>query len=89
MTRPDWIHTPDDGRGFRRVFVDSVEIEKVFYADTKVGFCDICVMPLRVIDDADHGRKVETRRLYGRVVVKPDERPQNIAKNVETNTNDT
>lgn len=35
---PEHIHHPDDGRGYRRVLVDGVEIHSVFYADTILGY---------------------------------------------------
>ena len=65
MTRPDWIHTPDDGRGFRRVFVNGVEVKSV-YADTRRGYCEIYEEPLTVV-----GGELKTRWLHGKVVVKP------------------
>jgi hypothetical protein len=36
MTK-DHIHTPDDGRGIRFVFVDGKRVDGVFYADTLKG----------------------------------------------------
>ena len=66
MTRPDWIHTPDDGRGLRRVFVDGVEVKAV-YTDTRRGYCEAYEEPLTVV-----GGELKTRWLHGKVVVKPD-----------------
>lgn len=42
------IHTPDDSRGRRRVYVDGVLIEAVFYADTKRGIVRAYRQPLRL-----------------------------------------
>jgi len=43
------IHTPDDGRGRRRVRLDGKVIERAFYADTKVGEVRYYEFPLRVV----------------------------------------
>ena len=63
----DHIHTVDDGRGQRDVFVDGKKIEHVFYADTRRGIVDYYPWPPKV-----HKWKKEiiSRRLRGRVEVR-------------------
>jgi hypothetical protein len=42
------IHTPRDGRGHRRVFLNGREIKRVVYADTKKGVVRIHDDPPRM-----------------------------------------
>ena len=42
------IHTCDDGRGFRRVYVDGVEMKNVILANTKTGDVTYFPVPLRL-----------------------------------------
>lgn len=42
------IHTPDDGRGPRDVFLNGKLIKHVFFADTKRGIVRIYKHPLRL-----------------------------------------
>lgn len=42
------IHTPDDGRGMRRVLLNGREVKSVFYADTKKGVVRYYLQPLRL-----------------------------------------
>lgn len=44
----DCIHTPNDGRGNRKVFLDGKLIERVVYADTMKGIVKVNVHPLRL-----------------------------------------
>lgn len=68
--QPDWIHTPDDGRGYRRVFVDGREIKQVVYADTRRGIVDANRLPLK----ADRWKKrAITDRFRGAVRVEFDD----------------
>lgn len=61
------IHTPSDGRGPRAVFVDGQRVERVTYADTRLGLIRYSHFPLRA---NAHGEIVErTRR--GKVEVRP------------------
>lgn len=62
------IHTPDDGRGQRKVFVNGNEIDGVNYADTKLGFVIYSPRPYRMAKGKDY---VYTRKLRGTVTVTP------------------
>jgi hypothetical protein len=42
------IHTPEDGRGLRKVFVNGREVPGCFYADDKVGLARRYRYPLRL-----------------------------------------
>lgn len=66
---PDWIHQVGDGRGERSVTVDGVEIDEVFYANTRAGVVDAWVTPHVVTRDEAGDRSIVKRRLFGRVVV--------------------
>lgn len=44
----DHIHTRDDGRGPRRVYVDGALIDRVVYADTKHGIVKYHKQPLEI-----------------------------------------
>lgn len=43
-----WIHTPDDGRGMRAVYLDGKKVDQVVYADTRRGIVRIHHNPIRV-----------------------------------------
>ena len=62
----DHIHTVDDGRGPRRVFVDGREIASPIYADTKRGIVDAYAQPVRL---DKHRKRILTRRYRGAVEV--------------------
>lgn len=62
----DNIHTPEDGRGQRRVFVDGNLVEYVFYADTDAGEVRAYVSPL-VVENGEIKKHV----LRGKVEVVP------------------
>jgi hypothetical protein len=63
--KPPWVHTPDDGRGKRTVFLDGVELRQVIHADELAGVVEYCEMPIRIA-----GGHVVTTRRTGNVVVK-------------------
>ena len=64
---PDHIHTPNDGRGYREVYVDGRKVERAFFADVKRGIVDFYPLPLR----ADkHRKRVISKRLRGKVEVR-------------------
>lgn len=65
LDKPDWLHTPSDGRGRRIVTVDGVEVDKVMEADTLHGYVVRAVYPYEI--DGEDG--VVTERLYGVVKV--------------------
>ena len=60
------IHTPMDGRGPRKVFVNGNEIPHVFYADTKKGIVRFSPEPIRIKKNSDY---VYSRVLKGEVTV--------------------
>lgn len=47
LVRP-WVHTPDDGRGMRDVYLDGQKIERVFYADTRAGLIRAHHQPAKI-----------------------------------------
>ena len=62
----DWIHTPDDGRGRREVFLNGRKVLHAVYADTKKG------KVRRSLMRADkYGKRVLLRTEYGKVDVRP------------------
>lgn len=65
--KADHIHTPKDGRGLRDVFVDGKLVERVFFADTRLGIVRAYRYPLRL----DKWRKrVLSETLHGVVEVR-------------------
>jgi len=64
--QPPWVHTPEDGRGVRKVFLDGEEVRMAVFADQKRGIVDRYRQPLKI-----HGRdeRLITERLHGRVEV--------------------
>lgn len=63
----DHIHTPDDGRGPRDVYLNGKRIRRVVYANTKKGkvrFCD----PLKL---DKYCKRILIRTKRGRVEVVP------------------
>lgn len=48
------VHTWDDGRGMRRVFVDGVEQTDASYADTVLGIVVVAAQPLRVLPGTEY-----------------------------------
>ena len=63
-------HTPKDGRGFRKVFVNGNPIDHVFYADTKRGIALAFCIPLRPHPHRHRG-EVRWHCVKGRVTVAP------------------
>lgn len=62
----DHIHTLEDGRGLRDVFVDGVKIPRATYADEKKGKVVLIVDPIKI---HKHGNRVITKTVYGKVSV--------------------
>ncbi|CAI3795811.1 hypothetical protein [Rheinheimera sp. MM224] len=60
------IHTPDDGRGRRKIFVNGNLIEKVFYADSQLGIVKFFPSPIRKHRNKD---EAYSRKLKGKVTV--------------------
>jgi hypothetical protein len=66
MNRSEHIHTPNDGRGFREVFLNGKKITKVVRANTKKGTVTVTRSPIRL---DKHNKRVLTKTLRGTVVV--------------------
>ena len=64
----DWIHTPMDGRGVRKVLLDGKEIGNVVYANTKKGIVRVHPEPLKL---DKHRKRVIEKTLRGKVEVLP------------------
>lgn len=64
--RRPWEHSPHDGRGLRRVYLNGEVIERVVYADTRRGLVLQHEDPPRIIGD-----RIIPRKRYGRVEVVP------------------
>lgn len=63
----DHIHTPDDGRGLRDIFVNGRKIDSAFYADTRRGIVRAYRDPIKL----DKWRKrALTKTLHGVVEVR-------------------
>jgi len=61
-----YVHTWNDGRGIRDVFLNGKKIEHVLYADEKRGIVRVTIWPIRL----DKWRKnVLCKTLRGRVEV--------------------
>ena len=61
-----FVHSCDDGRGLRDVFVDGLKIDRVMYADTKRGIVRVTHSPIRL---DKHRKRVLTKTLRGHVEV--------------------
>ena len=64
------IHTRDDGRGPRRVFVDGRPMDRVVYADTRRGIVRYHNDPPKL---DKYGKRVIERTRRGVVTVEPIE----------------
>ena len=62
------VHTVDDGRGERLVFLDGTQVQDAFFADTQlrlvVAYCD----PVEVIPGTD---RIDSYHAWGNVRVEP------------------
>lgn len=65
MKKPH-IHTPNDGRGWRDVYLDGKLIDRVIFADEKRGIVHVVHNPLRI---DKYKKKVRFKVLHGSVVV--------------------
>lgn len=65
MSSP-WVHTPNDGRGLRRVFLDSVEVKSCIYADERRGIVRFHDSPPKI---HKHKKRIIERTARGRVEV--------------------
>ncbi|PZQ09217.1 MAG: hypothetical protein DI565_20585 [Ancylobacter novellus] len=62
------IHTPDDGRGMRRVHLNGVALERVVYADTERGIARVYDNPPKL---DKWGKRIIERTKRGVVTVEP------------------
>lgn len=66
MKNGDHIHRPDDGRGYRIVWLDGRQMQQVMLADTKKGKVVVLRTPLQL---DKYRKRVLTTTLYGEVTV--------------------
>lgn len=64
----DHIHTPDDGRGPRDVYLNGKLVRRVVYANTKKGKVRVCDEPLKL---DKYCKRILIRTKRGRVEVVP------------------
>ena len=64
------VHSGDDGRGLRDVFVDGVLCDDVTFADTELGIAVIAAQPLRVLPGSEC---IDQIAVLGEVRVEPKE----------------
>lgn len=64
--QPPWVHTPEDGRGVRKVFLDGQEIKMAVFVDEQRGIVDRYRQPLTI---DKRSQSLITERLHGRVEV--------------------
>lgn len=62
------VHTADDGRGLRQVYVDGVASADVTYADTELGIAIMATQPLRVLPGTEY---IDQVAVIGDVRVEP------------------
>lgn len=63
------IHTPGDGRGLRKVFLNGKLIPFAFFADTIKGIVETYRKKNGSFIMHKHGKRVLTKKLYGKVEV--------------------
>lgn len=68
MNQPSHVHTPDDGRGPRRVYLNGTPIYRVIYADTLNGEVRFHSAPPQLDSP---GEDFVEHTLYGVVTVEP------------------
>lgn len=64
------VHTVDDGRGLRRVFVDGTLVDGVTCADTELGIAIMANQPLRVLPGTEY---IDQIAVMGGIRVEPME----------------
>lgn len=68
MKKPDHIHSCNDDRGHRDVFVNGKLVKHVFFADTRKGVVRYYPNPLRL---DKWGRRILSKTMRGKVEVRP------------------
>lgn len=48
------VHTAEDGRGWRHVFIDGALVDHVAYADTRLGIAVMATQPVRVLPGTEY-----------------------------------
>lgn len=69
MEYPSHIHTPRDGWGKRKVFVNGKQAHYCFFADTKRGIARCFRFPFVL---HKHGKRCLSKTLHGVVTVEAD-----------------
>ncbi|RRV80364.1 hypothetical protein [Stutzerimonas stutzeri] len=64
--QPPWVHTPEDGRGVRKVLLDGQEIKMAVFVDEQRGIVDRYRQPLTI---DKRSQSLITERLHGCVEV--------------------
>jgi hypothetical protein len=64
----DHVHTVDDGRGVREVYLDGAKVDDVIFADTQLGLIVAYSDPLEVIPGTDF---IDSYHAWGDVRVEP------------------
>ena len=62
------VHTVDDGRGAREVYLDRVKVDYAIFADTKLGLVVSHFQPLRVVPGSG---QLDEYHAWGEVRVEP------------------
>lgn len=62
------VHTVDDGRGAREVYLDGVKVQDAFFADIQLGLIITCYDPLEIIPGTD---RIDSYHAWGEVRVEP------------------
>lgn len=62
------VHTWDDGRGPRRVFVDNVELVDVTYADSVLGIAVMAAQPVQLLPGTEY---IDQVVMTGDVLIEP------------------
>lgn len=62
------VHTADDGRGAREVYLDGIKVNDVIFADTQLGLIVACCEPLEVIPGTEY---LDGYHAWGDVRVEP------------------
>ena len=62
------VHTVDDGRGAREVYLDGVKVQDAFFADTQLGLVVAYCEPVEIIPGTD---RIDSYHAWGEVRVEP------------------
>ena len=62
------VHTPEDGRGCRAVYLDGIEVQDAFFANTQLGLVVAYCEPVEIIPGTD---RIDSYHAWGEVRVEP------------------